>query len=210
MTFWFGIGIMQLLPKGYDKYYPDQILNKFIDKLEPYLCEEAEIREVLLEANINLFTQEEPTNVPAVIGAGLGWGGILCEETAQSVLTAVRNVHKRDSAPNRYTYNMPDPIADILIPGLSRPTETPEASQRLLKSLVSLDDFCVAPLQKFHVGGLEQHIADFTEWRDDIKGNPEFEPDEASREEMLNFYDKKLLPMLRLCQENYLIFVFCF
>lgn len=211
MTFWFGIGVMRLIPEGYDEYYPDEILNKLVDKLEPYLSEEIEIREALLEENVDLYTQENSTNTPVVIGAGLDWGGILSEKDSQPILSAIKNIPKIDYAPYWYGHHMPDPFADILVPGFNKATkQTSQTSESLFKSLVKLDDFCVAPLQRFKVGGLEQHITTFIEWRDYIHDDSEFEESEVTREKILDFYDGKLLPMLRFCENNHLIFVFCF
>jgi len=58
---------------------------------------------------------------------------------------------------------------------------------------------------------LEQHITSFTQWRDLLLNDPEFKPDESTGltvEEVVEFYDKSLLPMLHFCNEHRLIFVF--
>lgn len=61
MTFWFGIGIMQLLNEEYNEHYPDEILNRLFDKLESWFADDTEIREVLLKRSVNLYTELAPT-----------------------------------------------------------------------------------------------------------------------------------------------------
>jgi hypothetical protein len=210
MSFWFGIGVMRLIPKQYDEFYPDEILSQLTKKLELELSDDAELREVLTEPGVDLYTMENSTDRPTVIGAGIGWSGVLPDEIAQPIFTAFKHVEKIDFAPYRYCFNMPDPIADILVPGFGEPIQPSEASWHLLRSRVKLDDFCVTPLQKFWVGGLEQHLTAFTKWRDDICDQRDFVVHEVSREEILDFYDRMLLPMLRFCNDHRLIFVFGF
>ncbi|BAY95911.1 MULTISPECIES: hypothetical protein [unclassified Tolypothrix] len=211
MTFWFGIGIMQLIPKEYDDYYPDEILNCLVDKLESELADDVQIREVLMKAGVDLYTRAEPTDRPTVIASSINSGGELPDRIALPILTAIQNVETVDYAPYEYCSKMPDPIADILIPGFGKRVQSTEATQQLLYSRIKLEDFCVTPLKDFWVGGLEQHLAAFTEWRDSLYNEADFVPrGRVSREEILEFYDEHLLPMLRFCNDYRLIFVFGF
>lgn len=211
MTFWFGIGIMQLLSEEYNEYYPDQILNLLVDKLEPELADNTEIREVLLKPGVDLYTELVPTEQPTVIASSFHSGGVLTKEIACPIIEAIQNLTTINFAPYRYCLKMPDPIADILVPGFGRQVQPTEETKYLLDYRVKLEDFCIAPLNNLWVGGLEQHIIAFTKWRDSIYNDSDFMVfDEVSREDILEFYDGSLLPMLRFCNNHHLIFVFGF
>ncbi len=208
-TFWFGIGIMHLLPDEYEEYYPDEILSLLIDEVEPYLSDDAEIREVIFSSGVDLYTSEEPTDGPAIISSSIGTGGVWKDIYAQPILTAIKNIDTLNFAPYCYSMEMPDPVADILIHGFAEPIVPPRPLS--LVDRVKLDNFCVTPLQNYYVGDLEQHIVSFTHWRDLKLNNPEFKPDESSGltvEEIIEFYDERLLPLLHFCNEHRLIFVF--
>lgn len=211
MTFWFGIGIMQLLDEEYNEHYPDEILNRLFDKLESWLADDIEIREVLLKPGIDLYTELAPTEKPTVIVSSFNRGGVLRNEIACPIIEAIQNVTTIDFAPYHYCSKMPDPIADILVPGFSRQVQLTEETKYLLDYRVKLEDFCIAPLNNLWVGGLEQHLIAFTTWRDRIRNDSDYMVfDEVSREDILEFYDEMLLPMLNFCNEHRLIFVFGF
>lgn len=205
----FGIGIANLLPDGYNEYYPDEILNLLVNEVEPYLSAAAEIREVLFEPGIELYTREEPTDKPTVIGSGIGWGGGVGDDIAQPILAAIKNIDTLNWIPYSYSREMPEPLANILIHGFGEPIVPPRPIFSVDR--MKLNNFCVTRLRKYDVGGLEQHIASFTQWRDLLLNDPEFKPDESTGltvEEVVEFYDKSLLPMLHFCNEHRLIFVF--